>query len=90
MQRRVDELRSLATLWTAALATLVVAIRGGSLVLVVLALPLVLAAGRMTVLRSRRHSRVSHRSTERTEPLARVVRLRPRVRPTSQRRSTAA
>ena len=90
MQRRADELRSLATLWTAALATLLVAIRGGSLVLVLLALPLVLAAGRMTVLRSQRHPRVSHTSTERTEPLARVVRLRPRTRPTPQRRSTAA
>jgi hypothetical protein len=90
MSERHDELLGLVTLWTAAVATLLVAVRSGSFVLVLLALPLFLMARRLTVLHGARRPREPRADGGRELPVARVTRLRPRSTPAPERRSTAA
>ena len=86
MDRRAEATAGLATLWTASIATMVVAIRGGSIVLVVLALPLLAVAVRATRLQARR----VRKPTAVPEATARVTRLRPRPRSVRAPRSSAA
>lgn len=95
MLERYEEHLALATIWTAALATLALALRGGSALLVVMALPLMVAASRVTWLQTRRRPR-KRRHGASMAPVARVIRLRSasgstaEPSPTAERRPTAA
>jgi hypothetical protein len=89
--RRHDDIMGLATLWLAAVATIGVALRGGSVLLALLALPLLGVAVRMTLLERRRVRPM--KPTPRhcaTHTGARVIRIRANPPATRPRRSTAA
>ena len=93
-----DALTGLATLWTSALATLVVAVRGGELLLVLTALPLLAVACRVTrlharrvgMLRSPRRARATSAPMRRRATPARQTPRQPRPRVARAPRSSAA
>jgi hypothetical protein len=89
MFERSEEHRVVAATWTAALATLVVSLRGGSVLLLVMSLTLAIAASRVTWLQTRRRQRARRQGAP-SAPVARVTRLRPRTNPGASRGQSAA